>query len=79
MRSGPLIALVLLIGVASAQQPTPGPAEFFQLLRNNVGVSDHDLSSLSTLGSLALVLPTHERGEVAVAGVENPFGFESQS
>jgi hypothetical protein len=32
MRSGPLIALVLLIQVASAQQPTAGPTEFFQLL-----------------------------------------------
>lgn len=70
MRSGPLIPFLLLIGVAAAQQPAVGP-ELFQLLRKNVGISARDLSAgLLTRRALAVVLPAHERGEVAVAGVE---------
>jgi hypothetical protein len=71
LRVGPLIGLALLIGVASAQGSTSDPTEFFQLLRNDVGISDRDLStSLATRRVLAVVLPTHGKGEVAVAGVE---------
>ncbi len=71
IRSGPLIALALLVGIAAAQQPTEGSNDFFQLLRNNVGIRDRDLSTLRSTGQvLATVLPTHEKGEVAVAGVE---------
>jgi hypothetical protein len=68
VRSGPLIAVVLLVG---AQQPTKGSGDFFQLLRDNVGIRDRDLTTLRSTGhALATVLPTHEKGEVAVAGVE---------
>jgi hypothetical protein len=63
MRSGPLIALALLVGVASAQPPTEGSNDFFQLLRNDVGIRDRDLSTLRSTGqALAVVLPAHERG-----------------
>jgi hypothetical protein len=69
MRSGPLIALVLLVGVVSAQQSTDGSNSFFQLLRDNVGIRDRDLSTLrSTDQALATVLPAHEKGEVVVVG-----------
>jgi hypothetical protein len=70
MRSGPFLALALLLGTASAQQKVVGPSEFFQMLQNDVGVSDDDLSTIEAGREFATVLPVHTKGEVAVAGVE---------
>jgi len=61
----------MVAGVASSQPPIAGPPEFFQLLQTHVGVTDHDLSvTLPTGRALTLLLPVHEKGEIAVAGVE---------
>src|SRR6201998_1850510 len=70
LRFGPLIGL-LLVGIGSAQRPSPGPTAVFKLLRGDVGIRGSDLSTLRSTGQpLAVLLPTHEKGEVAVAGVE---------
>jgi hypothetical protein len=60
--------LVLLVGVVSAQQSTEGSSSFFQLLKDNVGIRDRDLSTLRSTDQA--VLPAHEKGEVVVVGVE---------
>ncbi len=67
----PPIAVAALFGIAPAQQPTSGPPQFFQLLRNRVGVSDRELSVALPAGqALAFLLPIHGKGEIAAAGVE---------
>src|ERR1700751_995100 len=48
-------------GVASTQ-PTPGPIDFFRLLRNHVG----SVIMTWTASRPEVVLPAHEKGEVAI-------------
>ena len=65
------MAFALFLASASAQGPTPGAADFFELLRTRIGVSSHDLAVTLPAGrALAMLLPVRQQREVAVAGAE---------